>query len=382
MNELLFHILSLKTHIMRRNTTRILSIVLAVVIFGGAFAMYQGGFFTKEDPKPPAEEKNVNARPAGMRGGPTPVEAIIIKAGNADEIINVNGSTVPNEEVIIMSEVPGKVTKVLFKEGTVVRKGALLIQLDVAELKAQRDRLIVNQKLKRTIAERLEGLYKREGVSLQEFEIAKAEADQVDAELNLINVQLEKRTIRAPFNGLLGLRQVSEGSYLSPGTAIVNLVSLNPINVEFSVPERYGRGVNKGTKVQFVLDGSNDPLSAIVVAKESNVDATTRTLKLKAEAPNPNGRILPGAFANVSVNLRSFAGAIMIPTQAILPDLEGKKVFVFKSGKATPVDVETGIRREDFIQVTKGLSIGDTVITTGIMQIRPGAEVNITKIEQ
>jgi len=225
-------------------------------------------------------------------------------------------------------------------------------------------------------------LYKREGVSLQEFEIAKAEADQVDAELNLINVQLEKRTIRAPFNGLLGLRQVSEGSYLSPGATIVNLVSLNPINVEFSVPERYGRGINKGTKVQFVLDGSNDPLSAIVVAKESNVDATTRTLKLKAEAPNPNGRILPGAFANVSVNLRSFAGAIMIPTQAILPDLEGKKVFVFKGGKATSVDVETGIRREDFIQVTKGLSIGDTVITTGIMQIRPGAEVNITKIEQ
>lgn len=344
--------------------------------------MYQGGFFTKEDPKPPAEEKNLNARPAGMRGGPTPVEAIIIKAGNADEVINVNGSTVPNEEVTIMSEVPGKVTKVLFKEGTVVRKGALLIQLDASELRAQRERLLVDQQLKKRIAERLEGLYKREGVSLQEFEIAKAEADQVDAELNLINVQLEKRTIRAPFNGLLGLRQVSEGSYLSPGATIVNLVSLNPINVEFSVPERYGRGINKGTKVQFVLDGSNDPLSAIVVAKESNVDATTRTLKLKAEAPNPNGRILPGAFANVSVNLRSFAGAIMIPTQAILPDLEGKKVFVFKGGKATSVDVETGIRREDFIQVTKGLSIGDTVITTGIMQIRPGAEVNVTKIEQ
>lgn len=364
---------------MRKGTTRILSIILAVIIFGGAFFLYRSGMFSKEEPQP---EQNVNASPAANRerGGPIPVEAIIIESSNAEEVINVNGSTVPNEEVLVTSEVPGKVIKILFKEGTVVRKGASLVQLDIAELKAQRDRLVVNQQLKRKISERLDGLYKREGVSLQELEIAKAEADQVDAELALISVQLEKRTVRAPFDGLLGLRQVSEGSYISPGTAIVNLVSVNPINIEFSVPERYGRGITKGTRVDFLLDGANDALSAVVVAKESNVDATTRTLKLKAEAPNPNGRILPGAFANVAVKLRNFEGAIMIPTQAILPELEGKKVLVYKDGKATSVTVETGIRREDFIQVTKGLSYGDTVITTGIMQIRPGAAVNVTKV--
>lgn len=365
---------------MRKGTTRILSIILAVVVFGTAFFLYRSGVFSKEEPTP---EKNINARPAANRerGGPIPVEAIIIQGSRAEEVINVNGSTTPNEEVTVTSEVPGKVTKILFKEGTVVSKGAVLIQLDIAELKAQRDRLVVDQQLKRKIAERLEGLYKREGVSLQELEIAKAEADQVDAELALISVQLEKRTVRAPFDGLLGLRQVSEGSYLSPGTAIVNLVSVNPINIEFSVPERYGRIVTKGTRVDFILDGSNAPLSAVVVAKESNVDATTRTLKLKAEAPNSNGRILPGAFANVAVKLRNFEGAIMIPTQAILPELEGKKVYVFRGGKAMPMSVETGIRREDLIQVTKGLSYGDTVIVTGIMQIRPAAEVKVTKVE-
>ncbi|MFN7119733.1 MAG: efflux RND transporter periplasmic adaptor subunit [Saprospiraceae bacterium] len=367
---------------MRKGTTRILSIILAVVIFGGAFFLYRSGVFSKEEPEPAAMP--VNASPGagrgGFGGGPIPVEAVIIQASRAEEVINVNGSTVPNEEVTVTSEVPGKVTKILFKEGTVVRKGAVLVQLDIAELKAQRDRLLVDQQLKRKIAERLEGLYKREGVSLQELEIAKAEADRVDAELDLISVQLEKRTVKAPFDGLLGLRQVSEGTYVSPGTAIVNLVSVNPINVEFSVPERYGRVVNRGTKVDFLLDGSNDPLSATVVAKEANVDATTRTLKLKAEAPNPNGRILPGAFANVAVKLRNFEGAIMVPTQAILPELDGKKIFVYKGGKATPVNVETGIRREDLIQVTKGLTYGDTIIITGIMQIRPGAEVNVTKV--
>jgi membrane fusion protein (multidrug efflux system) len=364
---------------MRKRTTRILSILLAVVIFGGAFFLYQSGMFSKKEPQP---EQSVNARPASNteRGGPIPVEAVLIEASNAEEVINVNGSTVPNEEVLVTSEVPGKVIKILFKEGTIVKKGALLVQLDIAELKAQKDRLLVDQQLKRKIAERLEGLYKREGVSLQELEIAKAEADQVDADLSLISVQLEKRTVRAPFDGLLGLRQVSEGSYLTPGMPIVNLVSVNPINIEFSVPERYGRTITKGTRIDFLLDGSNDAISAMVVAKESNVDPTTRTLKLKAEAPNPNGRILPGAFANVAVKLRSFAGAIMIPTQAILPELDGKKVYVYKGGKATPVTVETGIRREDFIQVTKGLSYGDTILVTGIMQMRPGAEVNVTKM--
>ena len=364
---------------MRKRTTRIVSILLAVVIFGGAFFLYRAGVFDKDEPQP---GQSVNALPAASRTdrGSTPVEGVVIEASNAEEVINVNGSTVPNEEVTVTTEVPGKVTKIFFKEGTVVKQGALLVQLDVAELAAQKDRLLVTQQLKRKIAERLEGLYKREGVSLQELEIAKAEADQVDADLGLIKVQLEKRTVKAPFSGLLGLRQVSEGTYISPGMAIVNLVNVNPINIEFAVPERYGRNISKGTRVDFLLDGSNDALTAVVVAKESNVDATTRTLKLKAEAPNPNGRILPGAFANVAVRLRSFADAIMIPTQAILPELDGKKVFVYKNGKATQVAVETGIRREDLIQVTKGLSYGDTVITTGLMQIRPGADVSITQI--
>lgn len=367
---------------MRKRTTRILSIVLAIVIFGGAFFLYSTGMFSKKDPEP--ETKSMSGPGPGARGGggPIPVEAVLVKASRTDEVINVNGSTVPNEEVTVTSEVPGKVTKILFKEGTVVRKGASLVQLDVAELQAQRDRLLVDQQLKRKIAERLEGLYKKEGVSLQEFEIAKAEADRVDAELEVIKVQLEKRTVKAPFDGLLGLRQVSEGSYLSPGTAIVNLVSVNPINIEFAVPERYGRIVDKGTRVDFLLDGADAPLSAVVVAKEANVDPTTRTLKLKAEASNPSGRILPGAFANVAVKLRQFDAAIMIPTQAVLPELDGKKVFLYKGGKANVVTVETGIRREDFIQVTKGLTYGDTLITTGIMQIRPGADVNVTRVLQ
>ncbi|MBK7870022.1 MAG: efflux RND transporter periplasmic adaptor subunit [Saprospiraceae bacterium] len=368
---------------MRKKLIRNLAIFLSIVIFGGAIYLYSTGYFSKN--KTPQLSEEGSARPAAMRGGPgedapTPVEGVTIKAGSLYDVIYVNGSTVPNEEVVITSEVPGKITQILFKEGSYIKKGAAIVQLDIAELKAQRERLLVQQQLTQKIAERLEGLYKKEGVSLQEYEIARAEADQVDAELGLIDVQLSKRSIKSPFDGLLGLRQVSEGSYMSPGTPIVSLVSTNPINIEFAVPERYSQNVDKGTKVTFRMDGTNDEFSATVIAKEPNIDATTRTLKLKATAPNPSGKILPGAYVNVTVNLRNFNEAIMIPTQAIVAELEGKKVYVYKNGKAEQIDIETGIRRADLIQVTKGLNYGDTVITTGILQIRPGASVEITKI--
>lgn len=363
---------------MRKRFTRIVLIIVSVIVFGGAIYLYNSGAFGEKNPEP---KESASARPASMPGARvTPVEAMLIQSGSVRDVIYVNGSTVPNEEVTVSSEVPGKVTKILFKEGSFTKKGAPLVQLDVTELKAQKERLLVQQQLTRKIAERLEGLYNREGVSLQEYEIARAEADQIDAELALIDVQIEKRTVKAPFEGLLGLRQVSEGSYLSPGTAIVSLVNINPINIEFSVPERYGRDVNRGTRIDFRLDGSNDAYTAVVVAKEPNVDPTTRTLKLKAEAANPSGRILPGAFANVSVNLQFFDDAIMVPTQSIIPELGGKKVFVLRDGKAQSVAVETGIRREEEIQVLKGLQQGDTLIITGILQVKEGTPVEVTKI--
>lgn len=363
---------------MRKSSIRILAFILAVIIFGGAIYLYTTGYFSKEET--PMAEDGASARQTSFGESVTPVKAVVINSGVVQDAIYVNGSTVSNESVTIASEVAGKINKILFREGSYVKAGTPLVQLDINELQAQRDRLLVRQQLTRKIAERLEGLYKKEGVSLQEYEIAKAEADQVDAELDLVDVQISKRTVNAPFSGLLGLKQVSEGSYLSPGEEIVNLVSTNPINIEFSVPERYSLSIDRGTKVKFKLDGTNEEYSATVIAKEPNIDPTTRTLKLKASAPNPGGRILPGAFANVTVNLQRFGNAIMIPTEAVIPELGGKKVFVYRNGKAESVLVETGIRSEEMIQVLSGLENGDTVITTGILQIRPGGDVTITEL--
>ena len=365
---------------MKKKSTRILSFVGILVVIA-AIALYRFGYIGHPENNSAvsqSENKGTAVRTSATTPGALPVSGMLIKPTSVTEFISVNGSTQPDEEVTIASEVPGKVMKILFREGSRVSRGAPLVQLDDTELQAQRKRLVVQENLNLKIAERLEALYEREGVSLQEYEVAKAEVEKVKAEVALIDAQLEKRLISAPFSGVLGLRMVSEGSYLSPGTAIVKLVNINPIEIEFAVPEKYSQAVGPGTEVTFRLDGRDKDYTAKVIAVEPVIDAQTRTFLLKASAPNPDGRILPGAFANVTVNLKEYGSSIMVPTEAVIPELGGKKVFVARAGTAQPVEVETGIRQEATIQVLSGLSEGDTLITSGILQLRAGSPVSIS----
>ncbi|MCO6491028.1 MAG: efflux RND transporter periplasmic adaptor subunit [Phaeodactylibacter sp.] len=361
----------------KRATRTIALIAIAIVALG--FILFQSDILSKEKPEPPEEKQDAGA-PARAAMPAVPVEAVRVSPEALRDVITVNGSTTPNEEVAITSEVPGKITKIHFQEGKLTNKGDLLIQLDDEELRAERQRLAVQRNLNEKIAERLEALYKKEGVSLQEYEIAVAEVKKVEAEIALIDAQLEKRVVRAPFAGRLGLRLVSEGSYLAPGAPIVNLVSTNPIKVEFNIPEKYSHLAGQGTRISFRLDGSDRDYPATVIAREPKVDPETRTLRLKAIAPNPDGSILPGSFANVTVDLREYGQALLVPTQAIVPELNAQNVYVYRNGKAEQVEVQTGLRQESLIQVTEGLSPGDTVITTGLLQIRPGAAVTISKL--
>jgi len=366
---------------MNKRVTRLVALAVAALLFI-AFLVFQGDLLSdKNEPSAEEGEKTEASAPPAVSQS-IPVEAVQARPVALEDNISVSGSTVPNEEVIITSEVPGKIDQILFKEGTNVRKGATLIRLDNTELLAERERLQVQRNLNSKIAERLKALYDKEGVSLQEYEVAEAEVEKVAAEIALIDAQLEKRVIKAPFSGRLGLRMASEGSYISPGTPIVNLVSINPIKLEFNVPEKYVGTLDVGSSVSFQLSGADKNYEAKVIAREPNVDADTRTLRLKAAAPNPGGGILPGTFARVSVNLSEFSDAIMIPTQALMPELNTNKVFVVKNGKAEMRDVATGIRQEKQIQITSGLMPGDTVITTGLLQLSAGAPVQITKLKK
>ncbi len=361
---------------MTKRSTRVTALVAIVIIVGG-FILFQSNILNKKSPEP-VEEEGTTIVPDAPQA--LPVEAVRVAAQPLRDAISVNGSTVPNEEVAIASEVPGKIVHILFREGSSVKKGEKLIQLDEEELRAERERLVVQRNLNEKIAERLKALYEKEGVSLQDYEVAQAEVEKVEADIALVDAQLEKRVIRAPFSGRLGLRMVSEGSYLSPGTPIVNLISIDPIKLEFNVPEKYSRTVGPGTEVEFKMDGSDRTYTAKVSAQEPLIDPDTRTLRLKAVASNPGGAILPGAFANVTVSLKEFDQAILVPTQAIIPELNSQKVYVYRNGVAESQEVTTGIRQASLIQVTTGLEPGDTVITTGILQLRPGAPVTISQL--
>jgi len=367
---------------MNKRATRLLALLAFLLIFG-VFLLYQYGIFDGEK-APVAEastdmEEETNASPSP--GPMTQVRALRVQSDELRDYINVNGSTVPNEEVVITSERPGKIVDIRFREGNFVKQGDVLVKLDDEELQAQRKKLVVQRALAEKIADRLQKLYEKEGVSLQDYEVARAEVDQYDADIALLDAQLEKTLVRAPFSGVVGLRQVSLGSYLSPGTPIVNLVSVQPIKIEFSVPEKYSTAVRPGSNVNFKLDGMDSALPARVEAREPQIDPDTRTLTFKASAPNPGGRILPGAFANVEVSLQEYDAALLIPTEAVVPELNGKSVFLYRNGKAESVTIETGIRRNEMIQVLEGVEQGDTIITSGVLQIRPGAEVSILSLE-
>lgn len=361
---------------MSRKATRIAAL-LVIALLAALFFFFQDDILGGEQPQKAAATDTATPPEAPPE---TPVEAIITQATSLRDAISVNGSTVPNEAVSITSEVAGKIIRINFREGEYAKDGQVLVKLDDDELQAERKRLVVQRQLNEKIAERLKALYDKEGVSLQEYEVAAAEVEKTEADIALLDAQLKKRVIRAPFAGRLGLRMVSEGSYLSPGTPIVSLVSINPIKLEFDIPEKYSRTIETGSRVDFRLDGQKNSFQATVVAREPNINPETRTLRFKAQAPNPGSHILPGAFANVKVELQEYTGAILVPTQAIIPELNDKKVFRYKNGKAQQVIVTTGIRQERNIQILEGLSVGDTILTTGLLQVQPGAPVRITKL--
>jgi len=188
---------------------------------------------------------------------------------------------------------------------------------------------------------------------------------------------LSKTLIRAPFSGKIGLRTISAGEYITPSSNIARLVSTDPVKILFSIPEKYAGTIKLNTKIAFTVAGSNSTYSGSVYAIEPGIDMSTRTLQLKAKASNSKGELLPGSFAKIELPLSKINDAILIPTESIIPVLQGKKVYISSNGKAKEVMVETGTRTEKSVLIVSGLSIGDTVLTTGIMSLKNELPVKV-----
>jgi membrane fusion protein, multidrug efflux system len=307
------------------------------------------------------------------------VKAHIVLLETLSNNVQTTGTILANEEVELRSEVSGKITKILFKEGSYVNKGDLLIKINDSDLQAQLRRAESKVKLSEEKEFRQRQLRDGNLISQEEYDNTLGELNVNKADYDLIKAQIDKTEIRAPFSGVVGLRSVSEGSYVTTSTIMAKLQNLSSIKVDFSIPERYSTSVKTGDELEFKISGSKNIFKAKVYAIEPRIDPGTRTLRIRAICSAYYSDLIPGAFANVELSLKQISDAILIPSVSIVPELKGQKVYLYKDGVVVPQSVELGIREETRVQIIAGLNTGDTVITSGILQIRPKAKVKISE---
>ncbi|HWR83139.1 MAG TPA: efflux RND transporter periplasmic adaptor subunit [Candidatus Deferrimicrobium sp.] len=322
------------------------------------------------------QKSNKPVGQGGSAGGAVvSVEAVIIQSQPIQNKIYATGTFLANEEVELRSEISGRITKVLFEEGRRVNKGELMLKINDRELTAQLKRKTLEEKLASDEESRKRNLFEIHAISQEEYDKALSALRMIQAEKEVIESQLAKTEITAPFDGVVGLRYVSEGGYVTPNMLAATMQDIDPMKVEFSVPEKYARLVKNGLAVVVRIGESEDEYRGAVYAIESKIDPGTRTIKARAQIPNSNGLLIPGSFARVEITLQDLPNAIVIPAEAIIPEMTGNKVFVCRNGKAASVPVEIGIRTERNVQITEGLVPNDTLILTGLLQLTEGKAV-------
>lgn len=325
--------------------------------------------------------KNEGLPAAGDSRLRTPeVDGFVVHPRNISDKIEVSGSLLPSEQTQVKSEINGRVIKLNFQEGSFVEKGALLVKLFDADLQAQLKKLEVQQQIAKKTQERQGELLKINGISQQDYDLVELNVQTLNVDIESTKIAIAKTEIRAPYAGEVGLRNVSLGASVSPSDVITTLRQVNELKLEFSVPEKYAKEIHKGDMVSFRVDGGTQSHQALVMATENSIDQSTRTLRVRALVKNNHPELVPGVFAKVNLQLGKDSQALMIPTQAVIPTIRDKQVIVFKKDSAVFTVVETGIRDSVLVQVTKGLQAGDTILTTGLMVIRPNAKVKVKKV--
>ncbi|MGF1670213.1 MAG: efflux RND transporter periplasmic adaptor subunit [Balneolaceae bacterium] len=349
-----------------------ISIILIVLIITGALAYpkIQHLFSNTTETNNPQNNRQL-----------LKVEAVTPGYSEIEDKIFATGSVLANEDVELSAEESGIITHIYFTEGRPVNKGDLLVKINDSELQAELQRAEFRLTLAEQREERQRRLLERGGISQEDYDATLNEVNILRAELRLINAQIEKTEIRAPFDGIVGLKFVSEGSYISPQTRIATLQDINPVKIDFTIPERYISRVQVGDVIKFNVQGVDSTFTGNVFAIEPRIDSQTRTLRIRALSENEDQLLFPGAFANIELILETIENAVMLPSMAIVPELNAQKVFMFKNGNVIEQRVRTGIRTSDKVQILEGVNAADTVLTTGLLQVRPGDQVEFTKIE-
>lgn len=354
-------------------TIVVLIILLAVV----AWAVYP-----RMDEFFPEDNLETSAGAPQRGSSVIPVDAVLVTEDFLENKIKVTGSIIPNEFLELKSEVAGLVTKIHFQEGEKVKKGDLLVSLKDDELQAQLEKLKFSKKLAGDREKRQKQLLEKGAISQEEYDVSLTAVNTIEADIKVVNAQIAKTSIIAPFSGTLGLRGISEGAYITSNTIITNFYNINPVKIEFSIPGKYAAEVGIGDEINFQIESSGESFKGRVYAIEPRIDQNTRTLRMRALSSNEEGKLLPGQFARIELIMSTIDGAMMVPAVSVIPELNGHKLFLAKSGKVVSQTVTIGLRTDNEVQIVQGISPRDTVITTGLLQIRQGSSVSISHLTQ
>jgi len=325
-------------------------------------------------------KKDSGKKPGQAGAGMMRAEAFIVTPRVHHSIYTASGSLVPNEQIGILPEISGRVTALSFTEGSFVKKGQTLVQLYDADIRAMIQKLRAQKELQEKTLERQDKLLGIGGISRQDFETTETQIASIDADIAYQEAMLRKTRIIAPFDRVIGIRGISSGAIVSPSTLVATLQQTHPLKMDFSIPDQYRNRITRGETVLFTVDGRMDTLKGQISAIEPGADAATRTIRVRAQVPNPDGSLTAGSFAHVILSFNSDTSSIIIPSQSVIPTTRDKKVARLKNGLADIVVIRTGERTEGGIVVEHGLQPGDTVLTTGIMQVKQGMNVSIEKI--
>ncbi|GAB3931664.1 efflux RND transporter periplasmic adaptor subunit [Larkinella terrae] len=307
-------------------------------------------------------------------------DAFVVKPETIADELQTTGTIAANQEVDLVSEVARKLTRIYAREGSYVTQGTLLFKLDDADLVAKKKKIALQEKLAKLDEKRFRELLATESVNQQEYDQIATNLNVLQAELAMVDVDLGKTEIRAPFSGKLGLNKVDVGAYVTPSTVLTSLDDVSQVEVSFTIPEKYASAVRIGQIIQFTTENSNQPFRGKVLATEPKTDLNTRSLLVKAISENRSGKLIPGSSAKIAFTLRTTNDGILIPTQALIPNAKGYSLFALKNGKAEQRELKTGSRTKGTVQILSGLSQGDTVLTTNLLRLEPGVAVRAASV--
>ena len=313
--------------------------------------------------------------------GPALVDVLIARPSSVSDSVEANGTVVANDFLELHPEVSGRLTALNVQEGHRVSKGTIIARVNDADLRAQLQKTNAVLQVAQLSVGRLEKLLKVQGVNQADYDLAVSQVTSGRADAAYTQALLAKTVVRAPFTGVLGLRQVSPGAYVTPTTIIATLQADDKLKVDFTLPEAYNALVKPGAKVTVNFAG-NPPrrYPATVLALESQINQTTRNLTVRALLP-PGTQVSPGTFARVQVPTGTARRSVLLPTNAIMPGDKSDQVVLVKHGKAVMQDVKTGDRQDDKIAVVSGLAAGDSVVTNGVLFTQPGKPVKVRNVK-